>query len=186
MIKTKGLLSIILIILCTASCRNQSIIINIDIPDQISKLFEKKIFLKITTEFENFIYRHPNQQSLSIDIGTPQSILFKKTTKRIFSHVETGKLSKKNTPSITIVPKLTNIEISKPEESGLSTYECRLEYSILVKTREYAINHKILAYSRAPKSNKNENQIISELISQCMRSIASKLEIKLLELTNEI
>lgn len=186
MIKTKELSFIILVAVYTTSCMNQPIAINIDVPDQVLNLFEKRIFLKITPGFANFTYRYPHQQSLLIDIGTAQSFLFKKITKKLFAHVQTEGLSQNYTPDIIITPKLKNIELSKPSESGLTSYECRLEYLVLIKTREHAISHNILAYSRTPKLNKNENQVISELMSQCIRKIASKLEIKLLELANEV
>ena len=186
MIKTKELSFIILVAMYTTSCMNQSIAINVDIPSQVSSLFEKRIFLRITPEFANFTYRHPHQQSLLVDIGTAQSFLFKKITKKLFAHVRTDELSHSYTPDIIITPELTNIELSKPSESGLTSYECRLKYMVLITTKEHTINHNILAYSRTPKLNKNENQVISELLSQCIRNIASKLEIKLLKLANEV
>ena len=119
-------------------------------------------------------------------IGTAQSFLFKQITEKLFTHVQTEKLSEKYSSNIVIAPNLINIEISKPKETGLINYECRLEYFVLIKTQKLTINRKILAYSRSPESNKPENRIISELMSQCLRTIASKLEITLLELTNEI
>ena len=131
------------------------------------------------------VYRHPHEQSLSIKVGAAQSLIFRMIIKKIFILVQTGKPSKKDDSTIMITPKLTNIEISKPEESGLTSYECRLEYSIEIKSQKYTINHDILAYSRTP-TNKNQNQDVSNLMSQCLRAIASKLEIKLLELTNEV
>ncbi len=121
-----------------------------------------------------------------MDIGTAQSFLFKKITKKLFAHVRTEESSQSYTPDIIITPKLTNIELSKPSESGLTSYECRLEYMVLITTQDHTINHNILAYSRTPKLNKNENTVISELMSRCIRKIASKLEIKLLKLANEV
>ena len=105
--------------------------------------------------------------------------------KKVFFQVQTEEPSGKDDSTIMITPKLTNIEISKPEESGLTSYECRLEYSMEIKSKKYAINHNVLAYSRTP-SNKSQSQDVSELMSQCLRKIASKLEIKLLELTSEV
>ena len=185
MTKTIGLLFILILIIFTASCNNQSILVDIDVPEQSSISLEKQVFLKITPEFENFIYRHPYEHSLSIKIGAAQSLVFKKTMKKVFFLVQTEEPSSKDDSTIMITPKLTNIEISKPEESGLTSYECRLEYSMEIKSRKYAINHNVLAYSTTP-SNKNQSRDVSALMSQCLRKIASKLEIKLLELTSEV
>lgn len=186
MIKTKELLLILIVTVSTTNCTKQSIFINVDIPNQISNLSKKQIFLNITSEFENFIYQHPQKQSLSIDIGTAQTFLFKKVVKKLFARVQTEGLSPSSTPDFVIKPKLINIELSRPEESGLTSFECRFKYMILIRTQEYVQNHIILAYSRTPKMNKNETQIIAELMSKCIRTIGSKLEIKLLELANEV
>ena len=55
MTKTIGLFILILIIFA-ASCNNQSILVDIDVPEQASISLEKQVFLKITPEFENFIF----------------------------------------------------------------------------------------------------------------------------------
>ena len=185
MTKAIGLLFISILIICSASCSNQPISVDIDVPDQTSISFGKQVFLKITPEFENFIYQHPYEQSLSIKIGAAQSLIFKKIIKKVFILIQIEEPSSKNDSIIMITPKLTSIEISTPEESGLNSYECRLEYSIEIKSQKYAINHNILAYNRS-STNKNQHQDVSELMSQCLRTIASKLEIKLIELTNEV
>ena len=63
----------------------------------------------------NFIYRHPYEHSLSIKIGAAQSLVFKKIIKSFFL-VQTEEPSGKDDSTIMITPKLTNIEISKPEK----------------------------------------------------------------------
>ena len=85
MTKTIGLLFILILIIFAASCNNQSILVDIDVPEQASISLEKQVFLKITPEFENFIYRHPYEHSLSIKIGAAQSLVFKKDYEKVFS-----------------------------------------------------------------------------------------------------
>lgn len=170
---------VFLLLFHTVACKNQNIAIDFKIPNQLEKKPQEHGFLKMSSDFENYIYKHPYEHSLRINLGSAQRELFITVLERIFTNVHL-KLPA-NQSGTTIVPELINFELSKPKETGFAYYECRFEYLISLINRKENKKHEISAYARLADSFNQERNIIAKLVSQCMRVVASKLEIYLIE-----
>ena len=170
---------VVLLLFQTVACKNQNIAIDFFIPSHSETRSEKHVFLNISPEFQNYTYERPYEGSLEINLGSVQTTMFTMVLERIFTNVHLGTTDE--VLGTIISPKLVNFELSKPKETGFEYYECRLEYSILIKTKEDSKKAKIFSYARLARSFSPENNIISKLITQCVRIVASKLEIELLK-----
>ncbi|MEC8147343.1 MAG: hypothetical protein VX086_02150 [Pseudomonadota bacterium] len=169
---------VILVLIQTISCKNEPLTISLALPHQPIDKIDRRIFLDLSTKFKNQLYNHPYNPPLTIPIGLLQTEIILKVTKKIFSKVYLEKPS--NQFKTTLTPKLIKFEISRPEETGLNYYECRIQYMVLMQNLDDIKNSSFSVYTRIAKPSGYQRSVLSKLISSCTRKVASKLEISIL------
>ena len=162
----------------TISCKNEPLTISLALPHQPIDKIDRQIFLDLSTKFKSQLYNHPYNPPLTIPIGLLQTELFLKVTKKKFSKVYLEKPSK--ALKTTLTPKLVKFEISRPEETGLNYYECRIEYMVLMQDLDHIKNSSFSVYTRTAETSGYQRSVLSKLVSSCTRKVASKLEISIL------
>ena len=185
--RTVGLSGLALISVLLVSACSNSLVMEVDsaIPMATTDSNKAKISLYMSPDFVNYVYREntPDRENWEISLGKSQAVMFQQILQAVYGDVSiTSSVNQPEGADLVVVPKLVEMQLATPRETGFTFFEAWLSYTITIREIEDN-NTRILNVTAYGKQNTERFQRFQQglrlAIEKALRDAGAKLTVKL-------
>lgn len=176
----------VIFILFLGACTS-SLVMEVDsaVPTASTDTTSTTVGLHITTDFRNYVYREntPDRQNWEISIGKSQTAMFENILKAVYGEVTvTGSQDQTGDFDLLVQPKLIEMQLATPAETGFKFFEAWLNYTLTVRdiaqTSTRVVN--VTAYGKQNTARFQRLQEgLRQAIEKALRDAGAKLTVTL-------
>ena len=183
--RIRQLLTIIVAGYCTACTQSMIMEVSSEIPTAATDSAAQQVGLFLPTEFKNYVYQEntPERQNWEIHLGSSQAQLFQQILNAIYGQVSlVNSNHEENSFDLFVVPRLIEMQLATPTETGFSFFEAWLNYQVTIKSANDSANRSFVmtAYGKQNTTRFQRFQTgLHQAIENALRDAGAKLTVKL-------
>lgn len=181
----RRLLVIVTVVLSTACTQSMVMEVSSEIPAAATDSAKQTVGLLLSSDFKNFIYQEntPERQNWEIHLGASQAKLFEQIFNAVYGEVLlVSSDSEQGAFDLFVTPRLVEMQLATPTETGFSFFEAWLNYQVTIKYIENSTSRSFVmtAYGKQNTARFQRFQNgLHQAIENALRDAGAKLTVEL-------
>lgn len=184
----KNTLNVVIIMLLAGCGSSMNLEVTTEVPTATTTSSSIKTYLTLSSDFSQYVFREDSEarQNWEISLGESQTNLFKQVFASVFSDITfADEAPNDHAYSLVFQPRLVDMQLATPLETGFSFYEAWLNYAVILTRYPEASSHEIqiTAYGKNNTARfQRLHQGLHQAIEKALRDAGAKLTLELVKM----